>query len=361
MHNQLILDKAYREESLSLQEAVYAYNHVPLPELMILAHTLRMRKHPHEEVTWMVDRNINITNVCFSQCLFCNFCVKANDPKAYVTSWDDYRVKIEELFYLGGRQLLLQGGMHPALSLTFYEDLFARLKREYPALLLHALGPPEVLYLARQGNFSVKEVLERLVHAGLDSLPGAGAEILVPRVRNLISPAKASADDWLSVMREAHQLGLRTSATMMMGHLETPEERLEHLFLLQTLQAEKPAHAPGFVSFIPWTFQDKSTRLKQKFKGHYHFVAEEYVRLLAMSRIILRDIPHIQPSWLTVGTDLAQLCLWSGADDLGSIMMEENVVSAAGVDFQMNLEGIQDVIRRAGYTPRRRTALFTFA
>jgi cyclic dehypoxanthinyl futalosine synthase len=272
---------------------------------------------------------------------------------AYVTTIDEYSYKIDELLSLGGDQLLLQGGMNPRLGLGFYEDLFRILKSKYPSLKLHALGPPEVAFLAKKEKLDFRKVLERLHEAGLDSLPGAGAEILSERVRKMVSPVKASVEEWLGIMREAHRMNLPTSATMMYGHAETPEERIQHLILLRDLQQERPEGNYGFIAFIPWPFSDMDTVLRSK-GIQSSYTAPGYIRLIAMSRIMLNNIRNIQSSILTVGKETAMLSLHAGANDLGSVMIEENVVSAAGTGFRYNADELQNVIREAGFVPRRR-------
>jgi cyclic dehypoxanthinyl futalosine synthase len=309
-------------------------------------------------VTLIIDRNVNITNVCISGCKFCNFYRSGHSQEAYITTIQDYCAKIEEMKKLGGNQLLLQGGMHPELRLGFYENLFAGLKSRYPDLRLHALGPPEIVHLAKLEKLPFKIVLQRLVAAGLDSLPGAGAEILVDRVRKILSPVKCTASEWLYVMKAAHELDLTTSATMMFGHIETIEERLEHMVAIRRIQSEKPAGHKGFLSFIPWPFQDENTVLKEKSGIHNKVTPGEYIRMIAISRIMLPNIPNIQASWLTVGKETAQLCLHAGANDFGSIMIEENVVSVAGANYKFDAAGIQQAIRAAGFDPRQRDQEF---
>jgi cyclic dehypoxanthinyl futalosine synthase len=255
---------------------------------------------------------------------------------------------------LGGEQLLLQGGHHPELGLKFYADLFKELKTLYPNLKLHALGPPEIAHISKLDNLSHFEVLKELKSAGLDSLPGAGAEILSDRVRRLISKGKCSGNEWLDVMRAAHKLDLTTSSTMMFGHVETIQERFEHLVSMRQVQSEKPESSNGFLAFIPWPFQDEGTLLN-RLRGIRNAVdGEEYIRMLALCRIMLPNITNIQASWLTVGKEIAQLCLQAGANDFGSIMIEENVVSAAGAPHRFTADGIQDAIREAGFVPQLR-------
>lgn len=355
-----IYKKALSLEFISLEEGLMLYETAPLEELVFLGNELRQLHNPGKIVTWQIDRNVNITNACISQCKFCNFYKKPNDTEVYITSIDEYKRKIEQLFKLGGNQLLLQGGLHPKLGLSFYTDLFKQLKSYYPNLKLHALGPPEIVHLARLEKKSYQFILESLIAAGLDSLPGAGAEILCDRVRKSISPGKASTQQWLDVMREAHKLNLVTSATMMFGHIETRQERIEHLLAIREVQSEKPANAPGFLAFIPWPFQDKNTALFSQLGVTNSVSSQEYIRTIAISRILLPNIKNIQASWLTVGKEIAQVCLHSGANDFGSIMIEENVVSAAGASFKFDAEGIQLAIREAGFEPQLRNQRYEF-
>ncbi len=358
MEIETLLYKALHAEFLSVEEGKFLFEYLPLADLMLAGNELRKNMHPEGTVTWIIDRNVNITNVCISGCKFCNFYRTGNSSDAYITTIPEYCNKIEEMKRLGGNQLLLQGGLHPKLSIDFYEKLFADLKRIYPDVRLHALGPPEIAWLAKRDKISFMEVLERLVAAGLDSLPGAGAEILADRVRKVLSPVKCTTGEWLDVMRDAHKLNLTTSATMMFGHIETIEERLEHLVALRTVQSEKPDGHKGFLSFIPWPFQDARTALKEKSGVFNRVTPEEYIRMIAISRIMLPNIPNIQASWLTVGKETAQLCLHAGANDFGSIMIEENVVSVAGANNKFDAAGIQQAIRDAGFEPRLRNQDF---
>jgi cyclic dehypoxanthinyl futalosine synthase len=353
-----LLRKVYDGHRLSLSEGVALYKETPLSSLLFLADELRKRLHPAGDVGWMIDRNVNITNICFSQCRFCNFCRRSTDEDGYVTTMSQYDSKIKELFDLGGNQLLLQGGMNPSLGLEFYLSLFSSLKERWPALKLHALGPPEIVFLANKEKVSIKKVLIELLAAGLDSLPGAGAEILVDRVRKSVSPAKATTEEWLDVMREAHRLNIPTSATMMFGHAETIEERVEHLVRLRQVQDEKPEGNYGFITFIPWPFRDQGTVLADKYGIKNTTTAADYLRVIAISRIMLDNIPNLQSSILTVGKETASITLHSGANDLGSIMIEENVVSAAGRAFRFGPEEMQQIIRDAGFTPVRRDQLY---
>lgn len=352
-HNNLY-QKALALEFLSLDEGLTLYRNAPTAELMEVAYQIRQKLIPGNTVTWMIDRNVNITNVCISQCKFCNFCRVGRDDDAYITSIDDYKTKINGLLTLGGDQLLLQGGMHPNLGLSFYIDLFRNLKELYPSVKLHALGPPEVHFLAKKESLSYRDTLLLLMDAGLDSLPGAGAEILSDRVRKIVSPAKANTGEWLDVMREAHKLNLPTSATMMFGHIETDEERIAHLLHFRQVQSEKPKDSYGFIAFIPWPFQDANTVLRTKMGVVNSITPEDYIRMIAISRIMLPNINNIQASWLTVGKQTAQITLFGGANDFGSIMIEEHVVSAAGANHAFDEKGIQQAIREAGFEPKRR-------
>lgn len=349
-----ILEKAMRQEFLSAEEGLALFRHAPTSVLAYIGNALRQRVVPGQQVTWIIDRNANTTNVCVANCKFCNFYRRPGHPESYITSIDEYRTKIEETFRLGGEQLLLQGGHHPELGLAYYTSLFRQLKAEFPNLKLHALGPPEIAHICHLENLDHETVLRALRASGLDSLPGAGAEILNDRVRRLISKGKCGAREWLDIMRAAHRVGLTTSATMMFGHIETLEERMQHFVDIRQVQAERPAGAVGFIAFIPWPFMDDGTLLKRLKRARNQVTADEYIRMIALSRIMLPNIPHIQASWLTVGKQTAQVCLHAGADDLGSIMIEENVVSAAGAPYRFTANGIQQAIRDAGYVPQLR-------
>jgi cyclic dehypoxanthinyl futalosine synthase len=352
------LNRLYRKALdfgfLTVEEGVYLYHHAPLADLMFIGNELRKIQVPHGRVTWQIDRNVNTTNVCIANCKFCNFYRIPGHAEAYITDMPTYRRKIEETFQYGGDQLLLQGGHHPELGLQFYVDTFRQIKQEYPQLKLHALGPPEVAHITKLEKSTHKEVLTALKEAGLDSLPGAGAEILIDRVRRLISKGKCGAQEWLDVMHEAHKLNITTSATMMFGHVETIEERFEHLVKIRDVQSKKPAEAKGFLAFIPWTFQDVDTLLA-KIRGVQNLTTpEEYIRMISLSRIMLPNVKNIQASWLTVGKDIAQLCLHAGANDFGSIMIEENVVSAAGAPHRFTYKTMQTAIEEAGFIPQLR-------
>lgn len=350
-----LFQKAMNKEFLSVEEGVFLFHHAPLADLMFIADELRKKAVPHGRVTWQIDRNVNTTNVCIANCKFCNFYRIPGHADAYITDMPTYRQKIEETLKYGGDQLLLQGGHHPGLGLDFYTTLFRQLKQEYPAIKLHALGPPEVAHITKLEKSTHHDVLKALKEAGMDSLPGAGAEILIDRVRRLISKGKCGAQEWLDIMHEAHKLDITTSGTMMFGHVETVEERFEHLVKIREVQSRKPEHVKGFLAFIPWTFQDVDTLLT-KIRGVQNLTTpEEYIRMIAMSRIMLPNVINIQASWLTVGKQIAQICLQAGANDFGSIMIEENVVSAAGAPHRFTYKTIQDAIREAGFIPQLRT------
>ncbi len=356
-----ILDKCLRREMISTEEAYYLYDNAPLNTLAAAADELRRSIVADPNVvTWQIDRNVNITNVCISGCKFCNFHSKPHqEDRHFITSMDEYVEKIDRTLELGGDQLLLQGGLHPKLGVEFYEELFSGIKRLYPSLKLHALGAPEVSHIAKVSGLSTLETLKRLVGAGLESLPGAGAEILVDDVRRRISPAKPSVEEWLQVMHEAHCMNLATSATMMYGHVETAHQRVDHLLTIRDLQARCPEGNHGFIAFIPWIFRSTATQLERE-GVVTDFSPLEYLRIIAMSRLLLTNIDNIQASWLTVGRPTAQIALHSGANDFGSIMIEENVVSSAGANNSFDAAGIQEAIREAGFTPRLRNQLYQF-
>lgn len=355
-----LFKRALDFEFLSLEEGMFLFNNAALTELMLVADELRKKQVPHGKVTWIIDRNMNTTNVCVANCKFCNFYRIPGHPESYITDIETYKKKIDETIRYGGEQLLLQGGHHPELGLSFYVDLFKQLKQLYPNIKLHALGPPEVAHITKLEGSNHRDVLTALKEAGLDSLPGAGAEILNDRVRRLVSKGKCGAQEWLDIMHEAHKLNITTSATMMFGHVETLEERFDHLVKLREVQARKPQDAKGFLAFIPWTFQDVDTLLTKIRGVHNLTTAEEYIRMIAISRIMLPNIKNIQASWLTVGKPVAQLCLHAGANDFGSIMIEENVVSAAGAPHRFTSTSIQQAIREAGFEPQLRNQQYEF-
>jgi cyclic dehypoxanthinyl futalosine synthase len=355
-----LLQRALNFEFLSAEEGVFLFENAGTAELMYVGNKMKQHHVPGSNVTWIIDRNSNTTNVCIANCKFCNFFRRPGHDEAYITTIEEYKQKIEETFKFGGEQLLLQGGHHPDLGLDYYVKLFRELKSLYPNLKLHALGPPEIAHVTKLEKSTHHEVLKALKEAGLDSLPGAGAEILNDRVRRLISKGKCGAEEWLDVMRAAHQLDLTTSATMMFGHVETNLERMEHLVSIRQVQSEKPASAKGFLAFIPWPFMDEDTILKKLKRARNTVTSDEYIRMIAMSRIMLPNVVNIQASWLTVGKKTAQICLHAGANDFGSIMIEENVVSAAGAAYRFTASGIQDAIKEAGFTPQLRNQQYEY-
>lgn len=331
-------ERLYKEEALELFSADFFL-------LGELAREVRRRLHPEPIVTYIVDRNINYTNICVSGCKFCAYYRSPGEAGGYVLSFEELARKIEETLALGGYQILLQGGLNPELPFSFYEEMLSFIKERFPEIHVHAFSPPEIVYFSRISGLSIEETLKRLIAAGLDSIPGGGAEILVDRVRNRISPNKCSAEEWLKVMRIAHNLGLKTTATMMFGHIETLEERVEHLLKIRELQDE----TGGFTAFIPWPFQPGNTQLSVP-----KATPVEYLKTLAVSRIVLDNVPNIQASWVTQGPKVAQVALEFGANDFGSTMIEENVVAATGVSHRLSEDEIQRLIRDAGYEPRRR-------
>jgi cyclic dehypoxanthinyl futalosine synthase len=341
-----IFEKIQAGERVNRDEALLVYRTAPTPLLGRLADLIRARKHPEPTVTYIIDRNVNYTNVCVARCNFCAFYRPVGSPEGYVLGFDELFRKIDETIAVGGVQLLLQGGHNPDLPLGWYEDLFRAIKERYPSFKLHALSPPEVIHLSRLSQLPVPEVIERLIAAGLDSVPGGGAEILVDRVRRLLHcDGKATADDWLGVMRHAHRAGLRTTATMMYGTVETDEERLEHLFRLRELQDE----TGGFTAFITWSYQPDHTEL-----AGTEATGVDYLRTLALSRIVLDNFDNLQASWVTQGGKVGQLSLAYGANDMGSVMIEENVVRAAGASYCMDEVEIVRNIENAGFVPKRR-------
>ena len=327
-------------------EALDLYRHAPTHELGRLADAARAAKHTERIVTYIIDRNVNYTNVCVARCNFCAFYRPVGSGDGYVLGFDEIFAKIDETLEVGGVQLLLQGGHNPDLPLAWYEDLFRAVKHRYPTFRLHALSPPEVIHLSRLSQLPVRTVVDRLIAAGLDSIPGGGAEILVDRVRRLLNCyGKATAGEWLDVMRAAHEAGLRTTATMMYGTVERPEERIEHLFRLRDLQDE----TGGFTAFIAWSYQPPHTEL-----GGIEATGVEYLRTLAVARLVLDNFDNLQASWVTQGGKVGQLSLAFGANDMGSVMIEENVVRAAGAAYCMDEVEIVRNIENAGFVPKRR-------
>ena len=341
-----LADKVRDGGRLDRAEALELSLHAPTALLGRLADEVRARKHPDGIVTYIIDRNVNYTNVCVARCNFCAFYRPVGSADGYVLGFEEIFRKIDETIALGGGQLLLQGGHNPDLPLEWYEDLFRAVKQRYPAFKLHALSPPEVIHASRLSRLPVPQVIERLIAAGLDSIPGGGAEILVDRVRKLLNCySKATADEWLDVMRHAHRAGLRTTATMMYGTVETVEERLEHLFRLRELQDEMG----GFTAFITWSYQPDHTEL-----GGAEATGVEYLRTLATARLVLDNFDNLQASWVTQGGKVGQLSLAFGANDMGSVMIEENVVRAAGAAYCMDEIEIVRNIENAGFIPKRR-------
>ncbi len=342
-----IFQKIKQSQRITDDEFLYLEENGDLHELGLLANSIRKIKHPSKKVTYVIDRNINYTDICISACKFCAFYKKPEDKKGSVLSFEELEEKIDETKKLGGTQILLQGGLHPELSIDFYEEMVAFIKSK--DIHLHGFSPPEIHHFAEVSGIAVQEVLDRLIRAGLDSIPGGGAEILTDRVRKLTAPLKCTADQWVKIMQTAHERGLRTTATMMFGHVENVTERLEHLRRLRELQDK----TGGFTAFIPWPFQPDNTKLyddgmSTKTGGH------EYLKMLALSRIYLDNFDNIQASWVTQGPKVAQLSLFFGANDFGSTMIEENVVAAAGVSFRLSEAEIRRLVKDAGFEPQQR-------
>ena len=345
------MEKVWSGARIDPAEALRLY-HLPLEELGMLAHRRRelARAGAHDGqgnriVTYIVDRNVNYTNVCNVYCKFCAFYRTEKDDDSYVITLDEMDKKIEETIALGGTQILMQGGHHPKLSFQWYLDLLSHIKSKYPQINIHGFSPSEFVHFRDVFRMPIEEIISQFVKAGLGSIPGGGGEILVDRVRQRISPLKAMSDDWLGVMDAAHRLGLSSTATMMFGHVETIEDRIEHLERVRAQQDK----SKGFTAFIAWTFQAEHTRLKAPAAG-----AHEYLRTQALARIYLDNIPSIQSSWVTQGLEVGQVALKHGANDLGSIMIEENVVSKAGTTFRMTVADMRRLIEDIGYQPQQR-------
>ncbi len=343
-----IAEKVFSGERLAFEEGIRLFRHPNLTDLGILANYVREKKHPERIVTYVVGRNINYTNVCWVRCKFCAFYRVPGDPEGYVLPKAEIFRKIREMCELGGIEVLMQGGLNPKLKIDYYEDLFRSIKERFP-VHLHALSPTEIIYIAKISKLSLEETLLRLKEAGLDTIPGGGAEMLIDEVRREIAPYKDKAEEWLGVMRLAHQLGIRTTVTMMYGSVETLEQRVEHLIRVREVQDE----TGGFTAFIPWSFQPEGTELPVKKATGF-----DYLRTVAVARLMLDNIDNIQASWVTQGLKIAQIALNFGVNDFGSTMMEENVVSAAGTRFTVSIEEIEQTIRSAGYEPRRRDTLY---
>jgi cyclic dehypoxanthinyl futalosine synthase len=344
-----VKEKVLAGRRLSREEGVALLREGELLELGLLADAVRQRKHPDGVVTYIIDRNINYTNVCNAQCAFCAFYRDLPSSEGYLLSKQELAQKIEETIALGGNQILLQGGLHPDLGIEYYEELFRWMKASYP-IWIHGLSPAEVQHICRVSRLDLEECLRRLMAAGLDSIPGGGAEILADRVRGILGIAKGSTTEWLEVMETAHRLGMKTTATMMFGHVETIEERIDHLLHLRELQDR----TSGFTAFIGWTFQPENTALAGD-----ELTSFQYLRTLAVSRVLLDNFPSVQASWVTQGPKIGQIALRFGANDFGSLMIEENVVSAAGAHFSMSEAEIARLIQDAGFVPKRRRMDYT--
>src|SRR5688500_18474199 len=346
MSVQQIADKVLDGGRIDADEALTLYNEAPTHLLGRLADTIRFRKHPERIVTYIIDRNVIYTNLCVARCNFCAFYREVGSADGYVLGFEEIFRKIDETISVGGNQLLLQGGHNPDLPIQWYEDLFRAVKQRYPEFKLHALSPPEILHISRISKIPTREVIRRLVDAGLDSVPGGGAEMLVDRVRRLLNCyTKATADEWLDIMGQVHEAGLRTTATMMYGTVETDEERIEHMTRLRDLQDD----TGGFTAFITWSYQPEHTE-----HGGYEATGVDYLRTLALSRIILDNFDNLQASWVTQGGKVGQLSLAFGANDMGSVMIEENVVRAAGASYCMDEVEIVANVEDAGFIPKRR-------
>jgi len=343
-----IIEKIRRHERIDTKEAGLLMKEADLLTLGSLANARRWHLHPKSEVTYVIDRNINYTNICVSGCRFCAFFKTPGRDEGYVITRDELAEKIQETLDLGGTQILLQGGMHPDLDLAFYEDMLRFIKDRF-GIHIHGFSPPEIHFMAQKFNLSVADTIQRLKAAGLDSIPGGGAEILCDDIRSKVSPNKCTADEWLDVMRQAHGSGMRSSATMMFGHLDTLDHVIGHLNRIRRLQDE----TRGFTAFIPWTFQPENTKIAVEKK-----TGVEYLKVLALSRIFLDNVDNIQASWVTQGDKIAQTALFFGANDMGSTMIEENVVAAAGVSFMMPLDALQRLIVTAGFTPVQRDCFY---
>ena len=352
------------DHRLTDNEALLLFSSADMLHLGAAASAMRERLHPKGEVTFIVDRNVNYTNVCVSGCRFCAFYRNADDPEAFVLTAEELSAKVAETLDLDGTAILLQGGMHPNLGIEWYEEMLRCLKKDHPSIHIHGFGPPEIVHIASLSGMSFREVLERLRAAGLDTLPGGGAEILSERPRRALSPHKATAEEWIEVMRQAHAIDMSTTATMMFGGGETPDERIEHLHRVRDLQDESAAadHV-GFRAFIPWSFQPSNTPMAVQAGATGGTIAQaasgwEYLRMLAVARLYLDNVPNIQASWVTQGPKIGQVALAFGANDMGSTMIEENVVAAAGVRFSANRDELVWMIRDAGFTPVQRDTLY---
>jgi len=345
-----IAERFYSGKRLSFEDGLDLYRHANLLELSQMAHWMRVRLHPEPAVTYIVSRNINYTNVCWVRCSFCAFYRPPGSEEGYVLTKEVIFQKIREMVDAGGIEILIQGGLNPRLRIEYYEDLFGSIKKNFK-VHIHGLSAVEILYIAHLSRMTVKDTIARLRASGLDTIPGAGGEVLVDEVRKQIAPLKDTTDEWLGVMRDAHCLGMRTTATMMYGSVDRAEHRLEHLMRVRELQDE----TGGFTAFIPWNYQPGGTEL-----GGKKTTGFEYLKMLALSRILLDNVSNIQASWVTQGPQIAQLALRYGANDFGSTMFEEHVVKAAGATFCMNEEELRRQVRNAGYEPRRRNTYYQY-
>jgi len=339
---------------LTKKDALHLYQNANLKDLGKMALAKKQELHKDNIISFIVDRNINYTNVCWVDCKFCAFYRNKNDAEAYILSYEEIGKKIDELIEIGGTQILFQGGVHPSKKIDFYEDMIEWIHTNYPSIVIHGFSTVEIDYIAKVSKISIKEVLLRLKEKGLTSIPGAGAEMLSDRVRSIISPKKQSSQKWLDIHKIAHQNGIDSSATMMYGSVETDEEIIEHLDLLRNLQDE----TGGFRAFIPWSFQGQNTKLLQEYPNMKKSSSNEYLKILAISRLYLDNIPNIQSSWVTQGSFIGQMALLFGANDLGSVMMEENVVSKAGATNSMNQEQMKYLIRDIGCIPAKRDTYY---
>lgn len=348
-----IAEKVFAGERLSAEDGLRLFRHPNLPEIALLADHVRQKLNPGRTVTYIIGRNVNYTNVCWVRCKFCNFYRKPGEEGGYVLPREQLYAKIQEMVDVDGIEILMQGGLNPKLKIEWYEELLRDIMARFPNVILHAFSPAELIYIKNMSRISMEETLTRLKAAGLHSVPGGGAEILVNRVRDNISPYKDSPEAWLDCMRTAHKVGLFTTATMMYGSIDTFEDRIEHLIKLRDLQEESLDYPAHFRAFIAWSFQPDGTEL-----GGARATGYDYLRTIAISRLMLDNFPHIQASWVTQGPKVGQTSLQYGVDDFGSTMMEENVVSAAGCVFAVPIEEMERLIIEAGYEPRRRNTRY---
>lgn len=344
-----ILRNAADGNRISTSDALELFNSVELLNAGLTADTVCRRLHPETYRTYVVDRNINYTNICISKCRFCAFCRDIDSKDAYFLNDDEIALKIQQAIDLGATQILMQGGLHPDYGIGFYVKMISNIRESFPGIHIHSFSAPEIIHFSRISDISIKQTIELLKDAGLDSIPGGGAEILSDSCRSLISPKKYSSHEWIEVMETAHTLGMKSTATMMFGHIETFADRVEHLCRIRDLQDK----TDGFTAFIPWTFQSDNTKL-----GGHSIGAHEYLRTLAISRIFLDNIPNIQASWVTQGPKIGQISLFFGANDLGSTMIEENVVAAAGVSFMIDESTLRNLITEAGFIPKKRDTYY---